>query len=102
MTKAELIEAVSEKLTFLNKKQTERVVNCMLENIKQSLVSNDKVEIRGFGSFTVRNRNTRDGRNPLTGDKVHVPPKRVPFFRAGKELKKMVDAAGEKTEQTQS
>jgi len=93
MTKAELIEAVADQISFLNKKQTESVVNCFFENIKRALVVNDKVEIRGFGSFTVRQRNSRDGRNPLTGEKVSVPPKKVPFFRAGKELKKMVDSS---------
>ena len=91
MTKTDLIEKISEKVNFLNKKQTDRVVNCIFENIKQALEKGDKVEIRGFGSFTIRKRNPREGRNPLTGDKVNVPAKRVPFFRAGKELKKMVD-----------
>ncbi len=93
MTKAELIEAVAEQISFLNKKQTESVVNCFFENIKKALVVGNKVEIRGFGSFTVRQRDSRDGRNPLTGDKVNVPPKKVPFFRAGKELKKLVDSS---------
>ena len=92
MTKTDLIEKISEKVNFLNKKQTDRVVNCIFENIKQALEKGDKVEIRGFGSFTIRKRNPREGRNPLTGDKVNVPAKRVPFFRAGKELKKMVDS----------
>ncbi|RMF97573.1 MAG: integration host factor subunit beta [Candidatus Schekmanbacteria bacterium] len=98
MTKAELIEAVADKISFLNKKQTEAVVNCFFENIKRALVAGDKVEIRGFGSFTVRHRNSRDGRNPLTGEKVSVPPKKVPFFRAGKELKKLVDSSGKEEE----
>ncbi len=92
MTKTDLIEKISEKVSFLNKKQTDRVVNCIFENIKRALEKGDKVEIRGFGSFTIRKRNPREGRNPLTGDKVNVPAKRVPFFRAGKELKKMVDS----------
>ena len=91
MTKTDLIEKVSEKVSFLNKKQTDKVVNCIFDNIRMALVKGDKVEIRGFGSFTIRNRDPREGRNPLTGEKVSVPAKKVPFFRAGKELKKMVD-----------
>ena len=91
MTKTDLIEKVSEKITFLNRRQTEKVVNCMFDNIKLALMHGDKVEVRGFGSFTIRSRSPREGRNPLTGDKVSVPSKKVPFFRAGKELKKMVD-----------
>jgi len=93
MTKTDLIEKISEKVSFLNKKQTDRVVNCIFENIKQALEKADKVEIRGFGSFTIRKRDPREGRNPLTGEKVYVPAKKVPFFRAGKELKKMVNTS---------
>ena len=93
MTKTDLIQKISEKVSFLNKKQTDRVVNCIFENIKQALEKADKVEIRGFGSFTIRKRDPREGRNPLTGEKVNVPAKKVPFFRAGKELKKMVDTS---------
>ena len=91
MTKTGLIEKVSEKVSFLNKKQTDKVVNRIFDNIRTALAKGDKVEIRGFGSFTIRNRDPREGRNPLTGEKVSVPAKKVPFFRAGKELKKMVD-----------
>ena len=91
MTKTDLIEKVSEKVSFLNKKQTDKVVNRIFDNIRTALAKGDKVEIRGFGSFTIRNRDPREGRNPLTGEKVSVTAKKVPFFRAGKELKKMVD-----------
>ena len=91
MTKTDLIEKVSEKVSFLNKKQTDKVVNRIFDNIRTALAKGDKVEIRGFGSFTIRNRDPREGRNPSTGEKVSVPAKKVPFFRAGKELKKMVD-----------
>ena len=93
MTKTDLIQKISGKVSFLNKKQTDRVVNCIFENIKQALEKADKVEIRGFGSFTIRKRDPREGRNPLTGEKVNVPAKKVPFFRAGKELKKMVNTS---------
>jgi integration host factor subunit beta len=90
MTKAELVEKVAEKIQ-LTKKQTEAVVNIMLACITEALSEGDKVELRGFGSFRIRNRNPREGRNPKTGDTVQIPAKRVPFFKAGKELREMVD-----------
>src|SRR6266446_5734207 len=90
MTKAELVEKVADKIQ-LTKKQTEAVVNIMLTCITEALSEGDKVELRGFGSFRIRNRNPREGRNPKTGDTVQIPAKRVPFFKAGKELREMVD-----------
>jgi len=91
MTKAELIEQVSLKVTGLTKRQTEIIINAILEGIKDTLARGDKIEIRGFGSFRLRNRRMREGRNPKTGTTVQVPAKRVPFFKAGKELKDLVD-----------
>ncbi|MEK6656016.1 MAG: integration host factor subunit beta [Nitrospirota bacterium] len=91
MTKAELIERVSEKIQGLTKRQTEVIVNSVFNSIKESLAKGNKIEIRGFGSFRIRQRRQRDGRNPKTGVSVSVPAKRVPFFKAGKELKEMVD-----------
>ncbi len=90
MTKAELVEHIADKIN-LTKKDTERVVNVVFESIMNSLSRGDKVELRGFGSFRVRLRNSRNGRNPKTGETVEIPPKRVPFFKAGKELREMVD-----------
>jgi integration host factor subunit beta len=90
MTKAELVEKVAEKIG-LTKKQTELVVNSVLESITNSLSKGNKVELRGFGSFRVRRRNSREGRNPKSGEKVQVPPKLVPFFKAGKELREMAN-----------
>jgi len=90
MTKAELVERIAAKIN-LTKKDTERVVNIVFGSIIQSLAQGDKVELRGFGSFRVRSRDSRDGRNPRTGDTVSIPPKKVPFFKAGKELREMVD-----------
>ena len=90
MTKAELVEKVSTKIN-LTKKDTERVVNIVFGSIIQALARGDKVELRGFGSFRVRSRESRDGRNPRTGATVQIPPKKVPFFKAGKELREMVD-----------
>ena len=94
MTKAELIEAVSQRTPDLTRKQVELVVNLFFESIKHALASGDKVEIRGFGSFRLRRRGHRMGRNPRTGELVEVPAKYVPFFRAGKELRLLVDGRG--------
>jgi len=90
MTKAELVDNVAEKVN-LTKKQTEVVVNILFNSITEALSDGDKVELRGFGSFRIRKRNPREGRNPKTGDAVHIPAKKVPFFKAGKELREMVD-----------
>ena len=91
MTKAQLIEKVSEQLKVMTKRQTEIIVNTVFNSIKEALAKGDKIEIRGFGSFRLRSRKMRDGRNPKTGTSVVVPAKRVPFFKAGKELKQLVD-----------
>ncbi len=93
MTKAELVEQIAEKIN-LTKKDTERIVNIVFGSIMGALADGDKVELRGFGSFRVRSRNSRDGRNPRTGEAVAIPPKNVPFFKAGKELRQMVDHFG--------
>ena len=91
MTKAELVDNVAEKVN-LTKKQTEVIVNILFNSITEALSQGDKVELRGFGSFRIRSRNPREGRNPKTGDAVHIPAKKVPFFKAGKELREMVDS----------
>ena len=90
MTKAELVERVSGQIN-LTKKQTEVVVNTVFQSITDSLSEGRKVELRGFGSFRVRERNARVGRNPKSGAQVDVPAKRVPFFKACKELRELVD-----------
>jgi len=90
MTKAELVEKVSDKI-HLTKKQTEVVVNTVFQSITDSLSDGKKVELRGFGSFRIRERNARVGRNPKSGAQVDVPAKRVPFFKAGKDLRELVD-----------
>ncbi len=90
MTKAELVEKVSDKI-HLTKKQTELVVNTVFQSITDSLSDGKKVELRGFGSFRIRERNARVGRNPKSGAQVDVPAKRVPFFKAGKDLRELVD-----------
>lgn len=95
MTKTDLIEKVSLQTDGLTKKQTEIIVNMLFDSIKEALAGGDKIEIRGFGSFRIRQRRTREGRNPKTGQNVSVPEKRVPFFKAGKELKELVDGRAE-------
>jgi len=91
MTKADLVERVADRIN-MTKKQTEVIVNTLFSSITDALTRGDKVELRGFGSFRVRRRNSREGRNPKTGKGVHIPSKRVPFFKAGKELREMVDS----------
>ena len=90
MTKADLIDEVS-KVSSLTKKETETIVNTIFDNITDALSKGDKVELRGFGSFRVRQRNSRRGRNPKTGTSVSVPEKRVPFFKVGKRLRELVN-----------
>lgn len=95
MTKAELVELIADG-TGISKKDTGIVVNLILENIGSALVSGDKVELRGFGSFKVKSRRARQARNPRTGASVHVPEKQVPYFKASNELKaKLNDEPGE-------
>ena len=91
MTKSVLIEKIAEKVEGLSKKQTEVVIETIFESIKDSLANGGKVEIRGFGNFKLRSRNARKARNPKTGESVDVPPKKVPYFKVGKELREMVN-----------
>ena len=90
MTKADLINLIAEKAR-LQHKQSETVVNLVFDMMADALKKDDRIEIRGFGSFVNRSYGSYQGRNPKTGQVVQVPPKRVPFFKVGKELKEMVD-----------
>lgn len=90
MTKADLVEEVV-RVANVNKKQAEVIVNTVFSSIILALQSEDKIELRGFGSFRVRRRRSRQGRNPKTGDKVAVPEKRIPYFKPGKELKDLIN-----------
>ena len=90
MTKAELVEKVATQIN-LTKKQTGIGVNTVFQSMNESMAQGNRVELRGFGSFRVRSRNARIGRNPKSGDRVDVPAKSVPFFKAGKELRELVD-----------
>ncbi len=91
MTKSQLIETVASKLQNIAKKDVEIVVDTIFSSMTDALTRDERIEIRGFGSFVSKVRDAREGRNPKTGDKVSVPRKRTPFFTVGKELKERVD-----------
>jgi integration host factor subunit beta len=93
MTKADLVEEVS-RVTELTRKDSEVIVDTLFESVIKALKGGDKLEVRGFGSFRVRQRNARVARNPKTGEKVEVPAKRVPYFKPSKELKDLINADG--------
>ena len=90
MTKADLVDQVTA-LGDLTRRDGEVIVDTLFESIIGALKANDKVEVRGFGSFRTRQRNSRTGRNPKTGAAVSVPAKRVPFFKPSKELRDLVN-----------
>ena len=90
MTKADLIEEVSA-ISRLSKKSSEVIVNSFFETIVDSLQRQEKIELRGFGSFKLRHRRARIGRNPKTGARVDVPAKVVPYFKPGKDLRELVN-----------
>ena len=91
MTKSELVEKLSTHSVSLNKKDAEVVVNTIFNSIGDALVGGDRVEIRGFGSFSIRERDARQARNPKSGEVVSIPAKKTPFFKTGKELRTRVD-----------
>ena len=90
LTKAALVEQVAYA-TGVTKKRAEIIVDTVFGNIAEALHRGEKVELRGFGSFRLRRREPRRGRNPRTGDGVDVPPKRVAYFKPGKELKELIN-----------
>ena len=90
MTKSALIELLSQKNRNLTKKQVEYIINDVFDQIKVALKNKDKVEIRGFGSFKVRTKNEKIGRNPKTGEVLKIPAKQIPYFKSGKDLKKLL------------
>jgi len=91
MTRIDLVTITQEAIEGLNRRQCEVIVNSIFDAIRDALASGEKVELRGFGSFKVRERRSRDGRNPKTGEPVHVPPKTVPYFKPGKDLRERVN-----------
>src|SRR5262245_53786549 len=92
MTNADLVHGVGNGAE-LTRKDAERWVELIFDSIIQSLNEGEKIELRGFGSFRVRGRGARRGRNPKTGEPVNIPAKRVPYFKAGKELKELINQA---------
>ncbi len=90
MNKSQLIEALAKDQNLALKK-AEEVVNTVFGNMEEALVKSERVEIRGLGSFKVKNYDGYNGRNPKTGEIIEVTPKRLPFFKVGKELKERVD-----------
>jgi integration host factor subunit beta len=95
MTKSELIEVLARKQTQLAYKDVELAVKTMLEHMAQSLSTGERIEIRGFGSFSLHFRPPRKGRNPKTGDSVDLNAKYVPHFKPGKELRERVNESRE-------
>ena len=91
MTKSDLVEKIAENSELFSKKDIEIVVNTIFDSMRTSLIQGERIEIRGFGSFTVKNRNAREGRNPKTGSIVQISEKRVPYFKVGKELRERVN-----------
>jgi len=92
MTKSELIQSLAEKNPHLYQRDVERIVATIFEEIAAALMRGDRVELRGFGAFSVKQRNARIGRNPRTGSSVHVAEKFVPFFKAGKALREQINS----------
>jgi integration host factor subunit beta len=91
MTKADLVEEVA-RVSELTKKHSEVIVNTVFQAIIEALKADEKIELRGFGSFRIRHRRPRMGRNPKTGDRVSVPAKMIPYFKPGKDLKDLINS----------
>lgn len=91
MTKSELIDRLAQQQAHLSHKDVELAVRLLLERISQALTEKERIEIRGFGSFSLHQRPARTGRNPKTGDPVRIPAKYVPHFKPGKELRERVN-----------
>lgn len=98
MIKSELIDRLARENPQLGLRDVERVVNCVFDRMVERLERGGRVEIRGFGAFSVRARPARIGRNPRTGAAVHVPAKVVPFFKSGKELRQRLNLTGDDVE----
>ncbi len=92
MIKSELVQRISERNPHLYQSDIEKIVTAILEEITKALANGDRVELRGFGAFSVKRRNARLGRNPRTGAKVPVDEKLVPFFKTGKEMRERLNS----------
>ncbi len=91
MTKSELIETVASSVNNFSRKDVEVIIDTLFESMSDSLSRGEKVEIRGFGSFKIKQRDGRQGRNPKSGENIYIEPKKVPFFKAGKEIKERIN-----------
>lgn len=91
MTKSELIQKLAERNPHLFLRDVEKIVDTVFEEITRAMVKGDRVELRGFGAFSVKHRDARTGRNPRTGETVHVEAKRLPFFKTGKALREKLN-----------
>ena len=91
MIRSELVTAVAEMNAHLSQRDVERIVSTIFDSITDALAAGRRVELRGFGAFSTRARDSRVGRNPRTGEKVSVTAKRVPYFKAGKELRERLN-----------
>lgn len=92
MTKSELIQRIADQNPHLYHRDVERIVSTIFDEISEALSRGDRVELRGFGAFSVKKREARVGRNPRTGSSVHVAEKHVPFFKTGKQLRERLNA----------
>lgn len=95
MTKSELIQRLAEQNPHLYLRDIEKIVETIFEEITDALARGDRVELRGFGAFSVKHRESRTGRNPRTGETVHVEAKRLPFFKTGKGLRERLNGEDE-------
>ncbi|MEL7137599.1 MAG: integration host factor subunit beta [Pseudomonadota bacterium] len=91
MIKSELIQKIAEENPHLYQRDVEKIVSTVFEEITSALARGDRVELRGFGAFSVKTRDARTGRNPRTGEAVPVPEKKVPFFKAGKDMRERMN-----------
>lgn len=94
MTKSELIQRLAEANPHLYLRDVERIVTTIFDEITDALANGDRVELRGFGAFSVKERGARTGRNPRTGEAVDVPSKYIPYFKTGKQLREKLNTAG--------
>ncbi len=95
MTKCELIDRMTEKYPYLTHRDVEAIVNTVFDEMKEALLDGGRIEIRGFGSFKIKERKERTGRNPKTGEPVEVPHTRLPYFKVGRELQERINGRSE-------
>ena len=95
MIKSELVQTIANRNPHLFLRDVENIVNAIFDEITEALAQGNRVELRGFGAFSTRERQARTGRNPRTGEPVEVPAKRVPYFKPGKEMRERLNLNGE-------